>query len=292
MMVRSCQWNGTTVEAWDVDFLPKESVLPEELRRAILGARQGILFVEGTENSLDVSLYCTLFSEISIVALGSCAEVIRTVTGLRDCMSLHHVHAIGLVDKDDRTDIDRQSLSEKGIFTVDVCSVESLYFCSDALSAVARRQAESLGCDANSMIREAQQVAIANLQPCVMHQMAARRCERQIRSTIVTQIPGWKELGSMSDDLAVTVCVGSIYQRELERLREYIGRDDYDSIVARYPLKQSRVLSDVAKCLRCRSKHDYEQMVVARIKEDPILAQQLRSRMRQLSEYVENSLPQ
>lgn len=40
LVVRSCQWNGTTATAWDVSLLEKDTGLPEDVKRAILGARR------------------------------------------------------------------------------------------------------------------------------------------------------------------------------------------------------------------------------------------------------------
>ena len=47
LMVRSCRWNGATPGAWDAALLEKNTGLPEDLKRTILGARKSILFVEG-----------------------------------------------------------------------------------------------------------------------------------------------------------------------------------------------------------------------------------------------------
>ena len=61
IMVRSCEWNGDRPKAWDVEVLEANTDLPEELKRAILGARRRILFVEGKSSSLDLPLYNALF---------------------------------------------------------------------------------------------------------------------------------------------------------------------------------------------------------------------------------------
>ena len=39
LMVRSCEWNGDTAKAWDVEILEANTNLPAELRRDILAAR-------------------------------------------------------------------------------------------------------------------------------------------------------------------------------------------------------------------------------------------------------------
>ena len=38
LMVRSCEWDGGTAKAWDIEILEENAKLPEELRRDILAA--------------------------------------------------------------------------------------------------------------------------------------------------------------------------------------------------------------------------------------------------------------
>ena len=85
LMIRSCKWNGREAKAWDVDLLERTSVLPEELKVAVLGSRKKILFVEGTANSVDLPLYDSLFPGLSVVPKGSCTgrtESRQRITGL------------------------------------------------------------------------------------------------------------------------------------------------------------------------------------------------------------------
>ena len=53
IMVRSCVWNGSQASGWDANLLKQDTDLPEDLKRAILGSRRKILFVEGEAQSLD-----------------------------------------------------------------------------------------------------------------------------------------------------------------------------------------------------------------------------------------------
>ena len=71
-MVRSCKWNGDKPIAWDIQVLEKNVDLPEDLKRAILGSRKRILFVEGDSHSLDLPLYNALFPNLSVAPKGKC----------------------------------------------------------------------------------------------------------------------------------------------------------------------------------------------------------------------------
>jgi hypothetical protein len=58
--------------------------LPHELRSDVLGARRRILFVEGTETSLDRPLYAILFPDVSVVPKGTAADVIAATKAPRN----------------------------------------------------------------------------------------------------------------------------------------------------------------------------------------------------------------
>ena len=120
LMVRSCTWEGVTAKAWNVEALEPNTELPEELKLAILGARERILFVEGASSSLDLTLYNALFPGLSVVPKGSCIDVERAVSGLRGSRDLHHVKAFGLIDRDDLSEEKIRKLADKGVFALGV----------------------------------------------------------------------------------------------------------------------------------------------------------------------------
>ena len=149
LMIRSCQWSGTNANTWDAKLIDSDANLLEDIKRAILGSRNRILFVEGKQESLDVRLYRALFPNASIIPVGGCDDVVKTVDGLRNSEDHHDVQAFGLIDGDNRNPEDHPKLVERGIYPLNSYSVESLYYCMAALNAVAHRQAESLGKNAD-----------------------------------------------------------------------------------------------------------------------------------------------
>ena len=190
LMLRSCQWNSSKCISWDAAVLEPNSQLSEdlklseELKHDILGSRKKMLFVEGSSDSLDLKLYEILFPDISVIPKGSCEEVQKAVIGLHDSQDNHHVEAFGLIDRDNREDEDVKELSKKGIFALEVYAVESLYYCSDAIDAIADQQAKSLNEDKNKLIESANKQAIDALK-INAERMTARRCERQVREKVV-----------------------------------------------------------------------------------------------------------
>ena len=289
LMVRSCTWNGTVARAWDVEVLEPNTELPEELKLAILGARERILFVEGTSNSLDLPLYNALFPGLSVVPKGSCIDVERAVTGLRESCDLHHVEAFGLIDKDDLSEEKTQELADKGVFSLGVGSVEALYYCSDAIEAVAHRQAESLGSKADEVIKLAKTKALDVLkQNGLAERMAARRSQRQLQDEMLSKLPSWKELVNANTDSDLVVRVDSSYPEELKRFKKLVADEKLDDLVARYPLRESQVFNKITEALECHSRSNYQRMVLARVRDDENLAAKLKQRINHLSRALQS----
>ena len=283
VMVRSCEWQNNEASAWDIDLLESNDRMPEELRHAILGSRRKVLFFEGTATSLDLPIYNALFPDISVVASGGSSDVQRAVEGIRGSYDLHHVEAFGLIDGDGRSEETVDTLRDRGVFALDAFSVESLYYCSEALDAVARWQEESLGRQPDSMMQPALDAAFAALaEDGLAERMAARRCEHLVRNRIVSHAPNWEAIRD-SGQPDITISVTSPFQQELAEFRELVKARDFDQLVAHYPLRESGVLVELARALEFRKRDLYEQTLVARVQSDEVLAEKLRERIGPLS---------
>ena len=289
MMLRSCRWQGNRPVAWDAEFLKSGEHLPEVLKRDILGSRRRILFVEGMHNSRDLPLYGALFPELSVIPKGSCNEVIRAVNGLRSSQQQHDVEAFGLIDRDDRQLKETEKLAEGGIFALDVCSVESLYYCSDAIEAVAHRQAESLGSDPHEMISAATQNALSAIaDECGLpERMAAMRSERRVRSRIEELTPDWRMIMRSSEHIAIPTTVASPYPSEMAQFNDLVNAGDLNGLIVRYPLRKSNVFDRISQTMRCADGADYERILVARVREDDALARKLKDCIKPLAELLD-----
>ena len=282
LVVRSCQWNGTTATAWDVSLLEKDTGLPEDVKRAILGARRKILFVEGKAHSLDIQLYEALFPDISIRPVDSCEDVTKVVRGLRNSQQHHNVEAFGLIDGDNRDEDEVARLEEQGIHALNEYSVESLYYCLDAMNAVAARQADSLGEIAAEMSETAKTGVLATLgQNGLAERMAARRCERRIRREYQSSLPNWR---SISENVKHLVCIDTEkpYAEELCRFRSLREAEDIEKIIARYPVRESAVIDKIVGAFDL-SREKYEKTLLSRIRTDTGLAEKIRRRIGPLS---------
>ena len=289
VILRSCEWSGSQPSAWDAEVLESGAELPEDLKRDILGARRRILFVEGTASSPDLPLYGSLFPELSVIPKGSWHEVVRAVNGLRSSQEHHHVEAFGLIDRDDRAEEGVNELARDGVFALEVCSVESLYYCSDAIEAVACRQAESLGSNQKEMLEAAKRSALEAIgaDQDLPERMAARRSERVVYNRFATHVPHGKEIMAAGERLTISEPIENPYQGELNRFSGLVESGDLDGLISRYPLRESSVFERIVTTLGCRSQADYERMVVARVRDDAKLTESLKRRIRPLADLLD-----
>ena len=269
--------------AWDADLVAPNTSLPEDLKLAVLGGRHTLLFVEGSPSSLDPPMYEALFPGIAVIPSNGSTEVRRSVAGLRNTADHHHVSAFGLIDRDTRSDDEVNELKTKGVFALDVYSVEALYYCSESIRAVAERQAASLGSDSVAMAESAKSNSLAHLANAeVGERMAARRCEGISRHRLLAQAPTWKSIREHGDCAGpIEVCIP--YQAELKRFHRFLADQDLDSLVARYPIRETGAFKCFAEALRCSVSHDYERMVVTQVRASGALRNALKNKVRALA---------
>ena len=289
LMLRSCQWRGSQCVAWEADVLEPNAELPEDLKLAILGSRKKILFVEGKPGGPDFSLYTALFPGLSVVSKESCEEVQKAVLGWRGSQEIHpvHVEIFGLIDRDNRTEEDVEELAEKGVFALEVYAVEALYYCSDAIAAVAKQQAGLRNEDKNALIELARQKAVDALKGHAKD-MAARMCERKIQNLVVSKVPDWE---SIRDNPLQSISIpidSQFYSEELNHFNKLIEEEDLDQLVARYPVHKSDALATIAKALKCHDKNDYQQIILAQVQKDDQLACKLKERIGRLAEVLDS----
>ncbi len=106
-----------------------------------------------------------------------------------------------------------------------------------------------------------------------------------MRQRVLSQLPGWEAFGTETGP-TIELRVESDYADELAKFRHLLADADFDALVARYPLRESRTFDLLAKALKCASSRDYEQMVVVQTAKDDALADALRKRVHPLAEAI------
>lgn len=285
LLVRGCTYQQSHVIHWDADILTNKTELDENLKRDILGNRRKLLFVEGTEESLDRPLYSLLFPHVSVIAKESCREVEHSVSSIRSAQNLHWLHAFGIVDNDRRTEANINELKKKGVYAVQLYSVESIYYHDEVMQRLASKQQTLTGANATQSLVQAKSAAIAAIQRHIQR-LSERVVEASIRQDLMSKLPKRADI-AQAKVLTVTIDVPAVVAAEVSRLTYACNAADLAAVIARYPVRETPALDRIATCLGFQGRSQYESAVRKLLMDDEVALSIIQSLFDTLKEDID-----
>ncbi|PDS22311.1 AAA family ATPase [Flavobacterium branchiophilum] len=258
LLLRSCEWNGKNIKDWDADLISEADELPNAVKREILGSKRNILFVEGDYESLDRQIYQLIYPNVTIMPQGSCTQVEKAVDGIKGTEKLHWINAYGLIDADDRTELQIQELLQKGVVALNCYSVESLYYNLEIVKQIANRISSITGQDENVLFEKATSDIINDLN---LHKvrMCSRICEKQVRNSIMALLPKHKDIQEKGN-FELKYDLKEIQEKEEALFDKLVVDKKLDNLISRYPIRETPVLTKIATGLGM-SREKYESAV-------------------------------
>jgi ABC-type branched-subunit amino acid transport system ATPase component len=266
LLLRGCNYSGSSATAWDADLVLPETEIDDELRKDILGARRKLLFVEGTEQSLDKSLYSLVFPDVSVIAKSSCRDVEHATSSIRDAANVHWIDAFGIVDNDRRTQADLDRLKEKGVYAISSFSVESIYYHPEIQRRVAERYAAVTGEKASQLLVDVKSAVLAAIDPHVQR-LSERTAQNVIREKFFQNLPGKEEMAS-AKPIEVSIDVANEVEEERSRLQDALDNGRLEEVIAKYPIRETPALTKIAKNMGFQSREQYEGAVLKLLVDD------------------------
>lgn len=240
-------------EAWDIELVPEEAEIPDDVVATIIGSRRPVLFVEGDGGSLDSSLYRRVYDGFTVIPVGSCEQVIHTVSSFAARPELHRVGSAGLIDADGRTSEEAAYLESKGIYCLPVSEVENLLLLPNVFLALAKALKFS---DQDAQSR------LATLRTFVLEQGSQQLdaiCLRYTRRRIDAAM---KKIGLAGSDVsaldaefksaAANIDALTIFAEAKAALADAIAASEYEKVLCHYDNKG--LLAEVAKQLGYQQK--------------------------------------
>lgn len=259
LLIRGCSYTGEHISSYDIDVIPGSGVIDDTLKSDILGARRRVLFVEGTESSLDKPLYALIFPNVSVISKGGCEQVEITVFGIRSEPELHWVRAFGVIDNDGRTPSEIARLQAKGVYPLRVHAIESVYYDPEIQLRISRRHSTVTGVDPEARVLEARAAALQAIAPHVSR-LASRVIEKGILETINAQRPTQETIAAGAA-VNIQIDVRTAQAAEESALRALINSADLPRIIARYPVRETAALTEIARRLGFQNREQYENSV-------------------------------
>ncbi len=245
-------YNATIASGkWNAELAPEPAALKPEIQDAIYGAREQVLFVEDNETSLDKKLYELFFPKTTIITSGSCRNVEASVRGLRSSTGIHHMKPAGLVDADNRADLDR--LRQNDIHALRLYAIESIYFHSEVIKAVL----EIAGTDMT--LQDITSAACKAITDERLERFARDASYKGFHDAFIRKIPAVSDFEQF--DGSITVSANQDFEASttiLERLRTARDSGNWDAMIAEVKIKSTSACGKIAELLGYKDGRAYE----------------------------------
>ncbi|MFA5619811.1 MAG: DUF4435 domain-containing protein [Weeksellaceae bacterium] len=284
LLLRSCQWNGKNIKDWDADLISEADEIPNSIKREILGSKRNILFVEGEYESLDRQIYSLIYPNVTVMPQGSCTQVEKAVEGIKGTEKLHWINSYGLIDADDRTAEQIQTLLDKGIAALNCYSVEALYYNLEIVKRIAKRFSDVLGQDENILFEKATNGIINEINPHKVR-LCSRLCEKQVRNSVMTALPKHKDIQEKGD-FELKINLKEIQEKEEEYFDKLVADKNLDGLISRYPVRETPALTKIATGLGM-TRDKYESAVRKLIIDDNDTKEYFKTLLKPLTTLIE-----
>lgn len=266
LLLRSCSFSGQNAQSWEADELETDAEIDDVLKKDLLGARRKILFVEGTDASLDKSLYSLIFPMVSVIPKGNCREVEQAVVGIRACERLHWIQALGIADGDGWNEQHIEAKKGKGIYLVPYYSVEAIYFHPEIIKFIAGRQASTFGDSSEQLNQSAIDAGLGAV--CDHTERLSRNVAKKVsRQRIMEQIPNDDDL-LKGDPINIQNESAKILEERKNELDTAVNENKWLEIIEKAPIRSSQAPNDISKALKFRTVEDYQKAVRVLLSED------------------------
>ena len=225
-------------QKWDYALLDSNE-FSDDLLLEILGNRQGVLFVEGTQDkSIDRKLYSRLFPKYSIMPLEGCASVIQATKAYNKLPMLHYKTIKGIVDRDRRTEEEIGSLLKEKIYVPLVSEIENLFLIPKVIELVAKNHiththdnfSAKTKENVDDLLEQTKAKTIEFLQEHLEEQsllFAKKRCQNTINNICNQPTSTIEEYKASLDGVVDIVNPQEEYNKAREELQKIIDDKDY-----------------------------------------------------------------
>lgn len=242
-------------EQWDIEEVPQDTGLPDQVVAELVGSRKPILFVEGERGSMDLTVYRALYNDFTIMPIGGCEAVIHSVASYRKSSVLHHLGAFGLIDADDRDEPEIARLKGQHIHVLPVSEVENLLLLPSVFLELAKAFYCAQPCvKLDGLLHEVMQEASANID-LVSARHATRQLDRKLKRLtledrdLVSLESSYKSGFSAIDPVAM-------FQDVKAKLQQHIDARNLSEVLRLYDNKGL-----LAKAARILGLKDQKQMM-------------------------------
>lgn len=264
---------GKEPKGWRSEFIADVWQLAPAISEAIYGAREKVIFVEGETSSLDLPIYSAVYPNCTVLAAGSCRDVVNATSGLASMRKLHHMEARGLVDRDNLPNAEQ--LIAKGVHPISFYAVESVYYHPDVIDAI--RQLSG----SEASLEDLCTSACRAISDDDMKRLAKDAAYKSFAARISSGVPSFSNFDVEAQDIGVTANPSQIYKEKLADFQELVKTENWIGIIENFKIKSLKSPKRISDGLAYKSPEAYETVVRKRLVQDPDLLERVRGMLPQ-----------
>ena len=248
---------------WTWEFVPEVEEFPESLLLELLGNRRTVVFVEGEKGGKDHSIYQAIYRTYNVVPRNGCDRVIESTKALRINKTFHHVDALGIIDRDYRTEEEIAALTASGVHCVEVAEVENILLNEHTLRTVAANQK----LNPDEVLSRATVMVRGKLSQDIERQASLRTMravEHRLRKIDSRQVGG-AAIKVALDAVVASINVQEIYGRNIALYHRLADGGSLDEILRYYNNKG--LVQDVCSIFEL-GRNGYEKLVLRMLNSD------------------------
>jgi energy-coupling factor transporter ATP-binding protein EcfA2 len=246
--------------SWELEQIPADVEFSEELTTLILGSRRPILFVEGTDTSLDLPIYRACYPSFTVVPRGSCEIVVKSVTTMRKNAQLTRVTCAGIVDGDGLTEEERQVVEGFGIGVLPVSEIENIFLLPGVAQAILEMEGYSrdeIGAALDAITAQIVQLAEnEGVRNSIIINYCRRRIDRSLKRVSFEDATSVEELGAAFGEKMVRIDVRAVSAEISNALQQAIDRRDVTALLI-YLDAKGPLLNIAASTLKGNRARDF-----------------------------------
>ncbi len=222
-------------KVWSWDEVPHNTGLPDEVFLELLGSRRPILFVEGTQGSLDTFIYTSAFPDYTIVPRDGAAHVISSTAAFQDLRDFHHLQSKGIIDRDYRTEQEIENLAKKGVFTLGYLEVENILLTQPVLLVLEA----DLGFS-TSKVADVKAHILRKLEQektRVISRITAYSVEKRLQKSFNNKAVGPEAISDSLRSVTTSISVKDVYQEAFLKVDRVLKGVQYEEALKIYDNK-------------------------------------------------------
>lgn len=254
--------------SYDYEELTLSDGIPEKLYLEVLGSRRPVMFIEGDHKSIDFQIYSLIFPDFDLKPVGSGGKVYAYYKSFSEQGSFHHISALGIMDRDRRSDGEVSRITQGGLYVTRVAECENLLLSEPVI----RHLASQRGLDQHYVFEQVKALVVEEFKNQIESQ-ALEHCKFRLEQDLERKIKKVNNLDGLKSGFEEIVNLNNLdtlYESTLMTFYSYLDDLNYPAILRVFNNKGLIKSEVIKKIFGIEKRRNFLNEVVLSLKIDSV----------------------